>query len=34
MHAVEMVDSSVLLAIIVGLILFVIVFTLIFRKKR
>ncbi len=34
MHAVDLVDSQVLLAIIVGLILFVVIFTLIFRKKR
>ena len=34
MHAVELIDSSVILAMIVGLIIYVVVFTAIFRKKR
>ncbi len=34
MHAVDMIDAPVLLAIVIGLILFVVIFTLIFRKKR
>lgn len=34
MHAVDLIDSQVILAIIFGLILFVVIFTLIFRKKR
>lgn len=34
MHAVDMIDSSALLAIVVGAILFVVIFTAIFRKKR
>lgn len=34
MHAVDMISPSVLLAIVVGAILFVIIFTAIFRKKK
>lgn len=34
MHAVDMIDSSVLLTIVVGAILFVVIFTAIFRKRR
>lgn len=34
MHAVELIDSSTLLTMIIGAILFVIIFTAIFRKKR
>lgn len=34
MHAAEQLEGGTLLALIVGLIIFVVVFTLIFRKKK
>jgi len=34
MHAVELIDSGTLLAIVVGGILFTLIFVAIFRKKR
>ncbi len=34
MHAVELIDAGSLLAIVVGAVIFVIIFTALFRKKR
>jgi uncharacterized membrane protein YeaQ/YmgE (transglycosylase-associated protein family) len=34
MHAVELIDASTLLTMVIGAILFIVIFKLIFRKKK